>query len=139
MNSLKNAESFFHNCESGKGWDACKAYVAENATFTAQSEPLVDVTQVKDYVDWLAGLCNVTMPGCGYKIHASALDESNNTAVFFATFTGTHSGEGGPVPATNKTTNSDYVYALKMNSDGKLESMTKIWNASWALREVGWM
>jgi len=26
-----------------------------------------------------------------------------------------------------------------MNDEGKIESMTKIWNASWALRELGWM
>jgi hypothetical protein len=47
MNSFKNAELFFHNCESGKGWDACKAYVADNAKFSAQSEPLAEVTEVK--------------------------------------------------------------------------------------------
>lgn len=139
MNAFENASKFFHNCESAKGWDACKEYVAENAKFKAQSEPLVEVTAVKDYVDWMAGLGTVTMPGCSYVIHSSAYDDANNTAIFYATFTGTHSGEGGPVPPTNKTTNSDYVYALKMNDEGKVESMTKIWNASWALREVGWM
>jgi len=26
-----------------------------------------------------------------------------------------------------------------MNDEGKIESMTKIWNAPWALRELGWM
>ena len=139
MNSFKNAQSFFHNCESAKGWEACKAYVAENAKFNAQSEPLAEVTVVKDYVEWMAGLGTVTMPGCSYSISASAYDESKNTAIFFATFTGTHSGDGGPIPPTNKTTNTHYVYALKMNDDGKVESMTKIWNSSWALRELGWM
>ena len=139
MNSFKNAESFFHNCESAKGWEACKSYVAENAKFNAQSEPLAEVTVVKDYVEWMAGLGTVTMPGCSYSISASAYDESKNTAIFFATFTGTHSGDGGPIPPTNKTTNTHYVYALKMNDDGKVESMTKIWNSSWALRELGWM
>lgn len=139
MNSFKNAELFFHNCESGKGWDACKAYVADNAKFSAQSEPLAEVTEVKTYVDWMAGLVNVTTPGCSYIIHSSAYDESNNTAIFFATFTGTHSGEGGPIPPTNNTTNSEYVYVLKINKEGKVESMKKVWNSSWALRELGWM
>lgn len=139
MNSFENAKAFFHNCESGNGWEACSNYVAENATFMAQSEPLVEVTQVKDYVDWMAGLASITMPGCSYEIHASAFDQESQTALFFATFTGTHSGDGGPVPPTNKTTNSHYVYSLKMNKDGRVESMAKIWNASWALREVGWM
>lgn len=139
MTAFENATQFFHNCESAQGWDACKQYVAGNGKFSAQSEPLTEVTEIKDYVDWMAGLGQVTMPGCSYTIHSSAFDEENNTALFFATFTGTHSGEGGPVPPTNKTTNSEYVYAIKMNDDGLVESMTKIWNASWALREVGWM
>ena len=139
MKSFENAKAFFHNCESGKGWEACKEYVSGNAGFSAQSEPLVEVDNVKDYVNWMAGLASITMPGCSYEIEASAFDESTNTALFFATFTGTHSGEGGPVPPTNKTTNSQYVYALKMNGDGKVESMTKVWNSTWALTEVGWM
>ena len=139
MNAFENANKFFHNCESAKGWDACKEYVGENAKFSAQSEPLTEVTTVKAYVDWMAGLGTVTMPGCSYDLHASAFDEENNTAIYFATFNGTHSGEGGPIPPTNETTHTDYVYALRMNSDGKVESMTKILNASWALRELGWM
>lgn len=31
----------------------------------------------------------------------------------------TNTGDGGPVPATNKITQTDCVYALKMNSDNK--------------------
>ena len=139
MNVFENATNFFHNCESAKGWDSCKDYVADNAKFKCQSEALAGVSDVKTYVDWLYGLSTVTMPGCSYDVHASGFDEDNNTAIFFATFNGAHSGEGGPIPPTNKTTNTHYVYALKMNNDGKVESMTKIWNAPWALRELGWM
>lgn len=139
MDLLENATNFFHNCDSLKGWEACKDYVAENAKFNAQSEPLVEITTVKDYVDWMYGLGRTTMPGCSYEVTASAYDENNKIALFFSTFTGMHSGDGGPIPPTNKTTITDYVYALKMNTDGKIESMTKIWNAPWALRELGWM
>lgn len=139
MNTFKNAENFFHNCESAKGWEACQSNVADNATFNCQSKALIEVKDVKTYVDWIEGLSTVTMPGCSYSVHASAYDEANKTAIFFATFTGAHSGEGGPIPPTNKTTNTHYVYALKMNDEGKVESMTKIWNAPWALGELGWM
>ena len=139
MDLFENAKKFFHNCESANGWEACKDYVAERATFNAQCEPLVEVTTVKDYVGWMAGLGGITMPGCSYKVHASAFDEGNNTALFFATFTGTHSGDGGPIAPTNKTTNTDYAYSLKMNDEGKIVSMKKIWNSSWALKELGWM
>jgi len=34
---------------------------------------------------------------------------------------------------------SDYVYAIKMNADNKVASMTKVWNAPWAMKELGWM
>ena len=139
MNALENARKFFENCESGKGWDACKEYVAGNGKFTAQSEPFADMSEIKDYVDQMYGLAGVTMPGCSFEIHASAFDESTSTALIFATFTGTHSGEGGPVPPTNKTTNTHYVFACKMSDSGKVESLTKIWNSSWAFREIGWM
>ena len=139
MKAFENATTFFHNCESAKGWEACKDYTIENAKFNAQSEPLTDVTKLEDYVNWMKGLGTITMPGCSYKVHSSAYGETTNTAIFFATFTGTHSGDGGPIPPSNKTTNTDYVYAIKMNDEDKVESMTKIWNAPWALRELGWM
>ena len=139
MSLFENAKKFFHDCESLAGWDACKDYVAENAQFVAQCEPLTEIKTVKDYVGWMTGFGTVTAPGCKYEMHTSAYDEANKTAIFFATFTGTHSGEGGPISPTNKTTNTHYVYALKMNGDGKIVSMTKIWNAPWAMRELGWM
>jgi hypothetical protein len=28
---------------------------------------------------------------------------------------------------------------LTMNDENKVERMTKVWNAPWAMREVGWM
>ena len=139
MTIFENAEKFFHAVDSSAGWDACKTYVVDNAPFVAQSEPLAEITTVKDYVDWMAGFGTTTVPGCTYEIHTSAYDESSKSAIFFATFTATHSGEGGPVPPTNKTTITHYVYVLNMNDEGKIEGMTKIWNAPWAMRELGWM
>ena len=139
MNALENATQFFHNCESGKGWDACASLVEGNGIFESQSEPLAEVNQIKDYADWMAGLCKVTMPDAGFDIHASSYDEANNTAIFFATFKGTHSGDGGPIPPTQKSASSHYVFAVKMNEQGKVEKVTKVWNSSWALRQLGWM
>jgi len=54
-------------------------------------------------------------------------------------YTLTHTGEGGPVPPTNKTTNSQYVYIVTMNDDDKIRGMKKVWNAPWAMKELGWM
>ncbi len=74
-----------------------------------------------------------------YEIHGSSYDEANKMAIFYATITGTHVGEGGPVPPTNKQTVTDYVYALTMNDEGKVAKMYKVWNAPWTLKELGWM
>ena len=139
MTAFDNAKKFFEACEAPSGWSACKDYVADGATFIAQSEPLVDVNTVEAYSEWMFGFATVTTPGATYDLHTSSYDEDNNCAVFYATYNGKHSGDGGPVPPTGKETHTDYVYVLKMNSDNKVEHMTKIWNAPWAMKELGWM
>jgi hypothetical protein len=107
--------------------------------FEAQSEPLIDITSVKDYCQWMAGFGNITAPGATYDLHAANYDEQTRTAMFFATYNAKHTGDGGPVPPTGKETHSHYVYALTMNADDKVEKMIKIWNAPWALKELGWL
>jgi hypothetical protein len=32
---------------------------------------------------------------------------------------------------------SDYVYIMEFDGD-KIKHMTKIWNAGWAMKELGW-
>jgi hypothetical protein len=139
MATFDNAKKFFAACEAAKGWAGCEQYVAENAVFEAQSEPLIDITSVKDYCQWMAGFGNITAPGATYDLHASNYDEQTRTAMFFATYNAKHTGDGGPVPPTGKETHSHYVYALTMNADDKVEKMIKIWNAPWALKELGWL
>ena len=139
MSAFENAGKFFDACEAPEGWEGCKPYVAAGATFKAQSEPLVDVDTVEAYCEWMAGFATVTVPGATYDLHTSSYDDATRTAVFFATYHAKHTGEGGPVPPTNKETNSDYVYVLRMNEEDKVEQMTKIWNAPWAMKELGWM
>ncbi len=139
MSAFEQATNFFHACESLKGWEGCKDHVAEGAAFSAQCEPLVDIHTVKDYCEWVAGLGKGPLKGCVYEIHASAWDEGNKTAVFFATYHAKHTGDGGPVPPTQNETHSHYVYVLTMNADDKVERMVKIWNAPLAMKELGWM
>jgi hypothetical protein len=139
MSAIENATNFFHACDSAKGWDECSQYVAEGASFHAQSEPLVDITTVEGYAIWMAEFSENVVPGCSYEIHSSAFDDDTKTAVFFATFTGKHTGDGGPIPPTNKETNTHYVYIFSMNDDDKIAKMQKVWNAPWALKELGWM
>ncbi len=139
MGAFDNARKFFEVCDAAAGWEACKEYVADGATFAAQSEPLVDIHTVEGYCEWLAGFGNVTVPGATYDLHSSSYDEATRNAVFFATYHATHSGDGGPVPPTNKQTSTHYVYVITMNESDQVERMIKIWNAPWAMKELGWL
>lgn len=138
MSGYKNATAFFHACESLQGWEGCAPYVAPGAGFRAQSEPLINIQTVEQYTEWMAGLGSVTLAGCHYDLHSSCYDEETRSAIFFATFYGTHVGDGGPVPPTGASTSSDYVYIVTMNLEEKVSEMCKVWNAPWALRELGW-
>ena len=138
MTAFENARKFFDACEAPAGWAGCKAYVEAGAPFVAQSEPLADIKTVEAYCEWMASFGKVTAPGATYDLHTASYDDAKKTAVFFATYHAKHSGPGGPVPPTNKTTHSHYVYVVKMSPNNKVESMTKIWNAPWAMKELGW-
>ena len=138
MSAFETATKFFHACENLEGWAGCKQYVAAGARFRAQCEPLEGIDNVEGYTEWMAGLGKAILIGCSYRLDASAWDESTRTALFLGTFTGTHSGDAGPVPPTGKTCVADYVYALTMDANGKVASMVKIWNAPWSMKELGW-
>ena len=79
-----------------------------------------------------------TTPGCSYEIHHTGVDAKGKSVGIFATFTGTHTGTG-PCPPTGKTTKTHYVYVMQFSDEAKIKSMTKIWNAPWAMKELGWM
>lgn len=131
------ATKFFEACEAGKGWDACAPYCTANASFSAQSEPLADVKTLADYANWMQGLMTL-MPNATYDLKSWAVDTARNNVSAYAVFNGTHTGEGGPVPPTGKSASTDYVYVMQF-SGGKISHMTKIWNAPWALKQLGWM
>ena len=139
MTAFDNAKKFFNACEAAEGSAGCKEYIASNASFVAQSEPLADIDTVEAYCDWMAGFARITAPGSTYDLHTSSYDEKTRTAVFFATYHAKHTGDGGPVEPTHKVTHSHYVYVLTMNADDKVERMVKVWNAPWAMKELGWV
>ena len=70
----ESAERFFLACETGKGWDGCKAYCTPNATFSAQAEPLADVRTLEQYCDWMRGLLGF-VPDGRYELKSFAIDE----------------------------------------------------------------
>jgi len=138
MNIYNNALAFFNACESLQGYEGCKDYMVENATFEGQAEPTADIEFLSDYVDWMQGIGKGPLKGCTYELNASAYDADNTKVLFFGTLNGNHNGDGGPVKPTGKSTSSHYVYILTMNNDGKVVHMIKVWNAGWAMKELGW-
>jgi hypothetical protein len=139
MSAFENAKKFFHACEAPLGWESCKPYVAEGASFSSQCEPLTEIDTVKAYSEWVAGFVADVTQGVTYDLHASSYDEETKTAMFFGTYNIKHTKDGGPVPPTNKEAHAHYVYCLTMNADDQIEKMVKIWNAPWTLKELGWM
>ena len=107
-----NANDFFVACETGKGWEGCKAYCAPNATFAAQAEPLAGIKTLAEYADWMKGLMTI-MPDGSYEVKCFATDAERNNVAVYAVFSGTHTGSGGPCEPTGKKTTSDYVYVMR--------------------------
>jgi hypothetical protein len=131
----KVAEKFFEACETGQGWDGCRAHCLPDATFSCQADPLADVRTLHAYADWMEGLMGM-MPDGRYELKSWSVDAERGSVMAYAVFHGTHTGAGGP-PPTGKKTASDYVYCMQFDGE-RIRHMTKIWNAGWALRELGW-
>ena len=135
MSITDTAQAFFEACESGKGWEKCKKYCKAGATFSSQAEPVSDLTTLEQYTDWMKGLMTILTDGT-YKLKSFATDSERQNVAAYAIFSGTHLA-GGPIPPTGKRTNTDYVYVMQF-ADNEISHMTKIWNATATLKELGW-
>ena len=133
---LGPARQFFEACETGKGWDACKALCTSDATFSSQTTALAEISTLAEYCEWMKGLLT-PIPDGHYELKFFAADEADESVVAFAVFHGTHTGEGGPVPATGKKAAADYVYHMKFDGE-RVNHMTKIWNDTITLQQLGW-
>jgi predicted ester cyclase len=131
------AMDFFRACEAGKGWEGCRAYCKPTASFSAQSEPLAQILTLEAYAEWMKGLMGF-IPDGRYELQSFAVDEGRQNVSAYAVFLGTHTGQGGPCPPTGKSVRTDYVYVMEFEGD-EIRHMTKIRNAGWAMRELGWM
>jgi hypothetical protein len=76
------------------------------------------------------------MPDGRYELRSFATDAGRKAVTAYAVLCGTHTRQGGP-PPTGKSTRTDYVYSMDFDGE-KIRHMTKIWNAPWALKELGW-
>jgi predicted ester cyclase len=136
MTITDSARDFFDACETGKGWEVCKAWCHEGATFSCQSDALAETRTLEAYTAWTKGILT-PLPDAHYELKAFATDPQRNAVAAFAVFHGTHTGDGGPVPATGKPVATDYVYVMQFDGD-KIRHMTKIWNDAQALKALGW-
>ena len=133
----ETAMKFFDACETGGGWEACAPYCHQDATFSAQAGALADVGTLEAYTEWMKGLLG-PVPDGSYELRSFSVDEERNNVSAFAVFRGTHTGEGGPVPPTGKSVEADYVYVMDFDGD-RIRHMTKIWNDTVSLQQMGWM
>lgn len=72
------AQDFFAVCETGKGWEGCKAYRHADASFAAQAEPLAEMHTLRDYTEWMKGLLTILQDG-RYDVKSFATDEARRS------------------------------------------------------------
>lgn len=133
---VNSAQQFFEACETGKGWEACSAFCHPHATFSSQTTALADISILEVYCEWMKNLLT-PIPDGHYELKFFAADEARNSVAAFAVFHGTQTGPGGPGEPTGKTIAADYVYHMEFEGD-RIKHMTKIWNDSISLQQLGW-
>ncbi|MEM7230378.1 MAG: nuclear transport factor 2 family protein [Planctomycetota bacterium] len=137
MSAMKDtALAFFDACESGKGWNACRAFCHDNATFSAQADALAGVDTLHAYAEWMKGMYTPA-PNASYEIRSFAVDEERGNAIGYGVFRATHTDDGGPVPPTGKSVEAEYVYIMDFDGD-RISHMTKVWNDGHSLKQIGW-
>lgn len=134
--NLEVARAFFEACETGSGWEVCRHFCTPDATFSAQAEALENVDTLEKYTEWMKGLLTL-LPDGDYELRSFAEDTERNNVIAYGVFSGTHTGEGGPVPPTGKRASADYVYVMGFDED-RIGHMTKIWNSGITLEQLGW-
>lgn len=130
------ATEFFDACETGKGWEVCSRYCHPDASFGAQCDALAEIRTLEAYTEWMKAILT-PLPDARYELRAFATDESRNAVIGFGVFRGTHTGPGGPVSATGRSIEAEYVYIMEFDGD-RIRHMTKVWNDGHSLRQLGW-
>lgn len=134
--NLDTARQFFEACETGKGWESCEIFCYLDATFSAQTTVLADISTLEAYCEWMKGMFG-PVPDGHYEIKFFEADETRDSVAVYAVFHGTQTGEGGPVPPTGNSISADYVYHIVFHGD-RIKHMTKIWNDTISLQQLGW-
>ena len=122
---MEVATSFFHACETGKGWAGCSEFCTPDSSFTVQAVDAIPSIQinycktVEQYTDLMKKLVEDFGEAATYDVDASAFDSATGKAIFCCTFGGfTH-----------------YVYTIEVKDD-KVVAMTKVWNDAYAATKM---
>lgn len=134
--NIDHARLFFDACETGKGWEGCQQYCLPDASFSAQTGALADIDALEQYCEWMKNLLT-PIPDGHYELKFFAEDKDRGSVAAFAVFHGTQTGPGGPVDPTGKTIAADYVYVMDFEGD-RIRHMTKVWNDTISLQQLGW-
>ena len=137
MSMKEIAAQFFEACETGKGWEVCQQYCHPSASFSNQGDTFEGIQTLEGYTEAMKGLLAGPIPDGSYEIRSFAVDEERGHVSGYGVFKGHHTGEGGPVPPTGKSVDTDYVYVMEFEGD-RIRHMTKIWNDGFAMRQLGW-
>ena len=138
MSSIKEtAGQFFDACETGKGWEACSQFCHPDASFSSQADTFAGLDTLEGYTEAIKGLLAGPIPNGSYELKSFAVDEDRGNVIGYAVFKGTNTGDGGPGAPTGNRVESDYVYVMDFDGD-MIRHMTKIWNDSFAMQQLGW-
>ena len=81
--NLDTARQFFDACESGKGWEECSVFCHTDATFSAQTTVLSDISTLDAYCDWMKGMFG-PVPDGRYELKFFAADETRDSVAAIA-------------------------------------------------------
>ena len=118
---LKVAENFFWPCEEGKGWEACRKFCHEGATFKTDADTLKHLDKLEDYVEWMKEVHNM-LTDISFEIKGLAADQERKVVLLYAVIKGKIALEN-EIPQPGET---DYVYSMTFEGD-KIKHITKIW------------
>lgn len=139
MDPLETAKQFFDACElQVLGWEGCRRYVADGATFHSAAASYASIHTIEAYCEQIAAAFRTTFAGSTGHVHAAAYDAEHRTVLLYGDSCAQHTGAGGPVPPTHRQAVIPFVFALRMDAAGKIEHLEKIYDEASGRRQLGW-
>ncbi len=94
---------------------------------------MAEIETLAAYTEWLSGALHAFRDGW-YEVRSFATDEATATVCAYGVFSARITGQGEP----GKVVHADYVYVMAFDEPA-IRHLTKIWNASWTMKEMDWV